>query len=270
MAHLLLVRGQHAEGNVPRNDATNPATGSGLRWYQPLARTRLSDQVSDAIFNSIAERGLAPGDRLPTEQQLCEQFGVSKTVIREAVRSLEAKGVVRSGPGTGLRVVALDADSVSRSMTLFIRGRPGLTYLEVRDVRAMIEIETAVLAAHRATAEDVARLSDTTDRLDAALGSDAEYEADVAFHRLIADATHNELYGIMLDSIADVLIESRRRSPSETNISGRAAGAHRPILEAIASHAPERARKAMRSHLEASDRAYRQWLAEAESGQPPS
>ena len=227
---------------MTRDDPTDPAEGPGAPRYEPLARIRLSDRVADEILGSISERGLAPGDRIATEKQLCEQFGVSRTVVREAVRSLEARGVVRGGPGTGLRVVAVDAENVSRSMTLFIQGRPSLSYEEVRDVRAMVEIEIAGKAAQRATPEDLARLSDAADRLEGAIGSDAEYEADVAFHRLIADATHNELYAIMLDSIADVLVESRRLSPTESRGSRGGAGAasadpgcdHRPRSRARA------------------------------------
>lgn len=253
---------------MARDDPTNPAGGPGAPRYEPLARIRLSDRVADEILNSISERGLVPGDRIATEKQLCEQFGVSRTVIREAVRSLEAKGVVRGGPGTGLRVVAVDAENVSRSMTLFIRGRPALSYEEVRDVRAMIEIEIAGRAAQRATPEDIARLSDAADRLERTIGSEAEYEADVAFHSLIADATHNELYAIMLDSIADVLVESRRLSPTESGESRGGAGKHRPILDAIIAHDPERARDEMRKHLKASDRAFRRRLAALQVPQP--
>jgi GntR family transcriptional repressor for pyruvate dehydrogenase complex len=200
---------------------------------------------------------------MPTEKQLCEQFGVSRTVVREAVRALEARGVVRGGSGQGLRVVAVDGESVSRSMTLYIRGRPGITYEEVRDVRAMIEIQIAGKAARQATDDDVARLTSAAERLERAIGSEEEYEADVAFHRLIADATHNELYAIMLDSIADVLVESRRLSPTESAAS-RGAGRHRRILNAIIAHDPDRARDEMRKHLDDADRVYRRRLAAIE------
>lgn len=245
-----------------RNEATSPGDGQDAHWYRPLARTRLSDRVADAIMLSISERGLVPGDRMPTEKQLCEQFAVSRTVVREAIRALEAKGIVRGGPGTGLRVIAVDPEDFSRSMTLFIRGRPNISYDEVRDVRAMIEIEIAGQAALKGTPQDTTRLSDAADRLERAIGSDTEYEADVAFHRLIADATHNELYAIMLDSIADVLVESRRFSPTESGETRGGAGDHRPILDAIVAHDPQRARQEMLKHLEASDRTYRRRLAE--------
>ena len=155
-----------------------------------------------------------------------------------------------------MRVVPVDHEHVSRSITLFIRGRPGLSYEHVRDVRAMIEIEIAGRAAQRATLEDLARLGDAAERLEQAIGGDAEYEADVAFHRLVADATHNELYTVMLDSIADVLIESRRLTPTEPRTTKGGSGGHRRILDAITAREPERAREEMDKHLQASDRAY--------------
>ena len=253
---------------MTRDDPAPLVDSPGTPWYQPLPKARLSDRVAEAILASISERGLAPGDRMPTEKQLCEQFGVSRTVVREAVRTLDARGIVRGGPGMGLRVMAVDAQNVSRSMTLFIQGRPGLAYEQIRDVRAMVEIEIAGRAAQQATPEDLARLSEAADRLEGAIGSDEEYEADVAFHRLIADATHNELYAMMLDSIADVLVESRRLSPTESSAAKGGAGRHRRILNAIVAHDPERARTEMRRHLEAADRTYQRHLA-APRAQPP-
>jgi GntR family transcriptional regulator, transcriptional repressor for pyruvate dehydrogenase complex len=246
---------------VTQDDPTRPAGGVSVPWYEPLPRTRLSDRVADAILGSITERGLVPGDRMPTEKQLAEQFGVSRTVVREAVRSLEARGIVRGGPGTGLRVITFDAENVSRSMSLFIRGRPNLTYDEVTEVRAMIEIEIAGRAAQRATPQDIEKLARALDRLEHAIGSDAESEADVALHHTIAEATHNELYDVVLDSIADVLIESRRLSQMDSDDLDETGGSHRPILAAIRAHDPEAARLEMRRHLDASDRAYRRRLA---------
>jgi GntR family transcriptional repressor for pyruvate dehydrogenase complex len=186
------------------------------------------------------------------------------------MQSLEAKGVVRGGTKTGLRVVAVDAEHISTSMVLFIRGRPDLSYEEVSEVRATIEIAIAGLAAQRATTADVERLSGAAAEVDRAAGSENEPEADVAFHRVIADAAHNELYLVMLDSIAQVLVDSRRLSQSVPGEAGHNTRSHQPILDAIRAHDPERARSEMSRHLRMADSTYWRHLATEDGRQHDS
>src|SRR5947208_15331599 len=83
---------------------------------------RLSDRVAAQLQESIVTRGLQPGDRLPSERELGDQFGVSRTVIREAVRALAAKGVIEVRTGSGLRVAAVNAAAVSEAISLYLRG----------------------------------------------------------------------------------------------------------------------------------------------------
>src|SRR4051794_22856687 len=169
---------------------------------------RLADKVADLLLETIVARGLAPGERLPSERELGEQFGVSRTVVREAVRALAAKGVVDVRTGSGLRVAAVEASAVSESMRLFLRGSGPLPYAKVHGVRSMIEIQGAGGAAPPATAEDHAMLREACDTMAAVLDDvEAASEADVDFHSALARATHNQLYGVMLNSIRDVLLD---------------------------------------------------------------
>src|SRR3989442_9857964 len=128
---------------------------------------RLSDKVADLLLETIVVRRLAPGERLPSERELGEQFGVSRTVIREAVRALAAKGVIDVRTGSGLRVAAVDSSNVSESMSLFLRGSSTLDYPRVHEVRAMLEVEVAGLAADRATDEDIAGMRQICERMEA-------------------------------------------------------------------------------------------------------
>jgi GntR family transcriptional repressor for pyruvate dehydrogenase complex len=210
---------------------------------------RLSDKVADLLLETIVARRLAPGERLPSERELGEQFGVSRTVIREAVRALAAKGVIDVRTGSGLRVAAVDSSTVSESMSLFLRGSSTLDYPKVHEVRAMLEVEVAGLAAVRATEEDVAQMRKTCELMEAEEGVDAASVHDVEFHRAIARATHNELHLLLLDSIGDAQIEIRRENLAGGSRADTIAS-HREILDRIAAHDPEGARAAMRAHLE--------------------
>jgi GntR family transcriptional repressor for pyruvate dehydrogenase complex len=210
---------------------------------------RLSDKVADLLLETIVVRQLQPGERLPSERELGEQFGVSRTVIREAVRALAAKGVIDVRPGSGLRVAAVDQSTVSESMSLFLRGSSTLDYPKVHEVRAMLEVEVAGLAAVRATDEDIAGMREICERMEAERDVDAASLHDVEFHRAIARGTHNELHLLLLDAIGDALIEIRRENLA------RGAGpdtiaSHREILDRIAAHDADGARAAMRRHLE--------------------
>jgi GntR family transcriptional repressor for pyruvate dehydrogenase complex len=210
---------------------------------------RLSDKVADLLLETIHARGLQPGERLPSERELGEQFGVSRTVIREAVRALAAKGVIDVRTGSGLRVAAVDSATVSESMSLYLRGRSTLDYPKVHEVRTMLEVEVAALAAERATREDLADL----EGICAGMETDDDVEAasrhDVEFHRAIARATHNELHLLLLDSVGDALLEIRRENLA-TGSREDTLVLHRQILERIAARDPEGARRAMREHLD--------------------
>ena len=143
-----------------------------------------------------------PGDPLPSERELGEQYGVSRTVIREAVRALTSRGVIDARAGRGLTVAKVAPETVSASMQLYLHGQDQIPYAKIHEVRTGIEIQIAGYAAERATDEEIEELSQLNEALNQADESDHEQLSilDVEFHRAIARMTHNELYLIMLDS----------------------------------------------------------------------
>ena len=212
---------------------------------------RMSDRVADQILEGIIARGVRIGERLPTEKVLAEQFGVSRTVIREAVRSLVGKGMIDARPGRGLSVTAPGASAAQQSMTLFLRGRVEHDYRKVSEVRRMVEVEIAGLAAQRATDAEIAQLRSNCDRMAAILDeNEAASQVDLEFHSALARATHNELHLVMLDAISDSLLEIRRSTFHEPGRAGIALAAHRAILERIDGRDASGARASMRTHLD--------------------
>src|SRR5712691_9711999 len=177
------------------------AGGSAPTLFEQVTREpRLSDKVASMMLETILSKRLQVGDRLPSERELGEQFGVSRTVVREAVRALVAKGVIEVRSGSGLRVAAVDAAAVTESMSLFLRGGT-LDFEKVHEVRALLEVHIAGLAAERATNADITRLREVHERMEREVG-DVESAArdDLEFHRAIASATQNDLYLLLLDS----------------------------------------------------------------------
>lgn len=216
---------------------------------------RLSDKVAEAMLETILRRGLRPGTALPSERELGEQYGVSRTVIREAVRALTSRGVIDARAGRGLTVSQVAADAVSSSMRLYLHGLEELPYAKIHEVRVGIETQIAGLAAERATDEEIAELRGMLEDMRVrGVSREDHSRMDVEFHRAIARMTHNELYLIMLNSIGPVLLEIRRATFELPDDRKNAYDAHCTIVDAIAGRTPDAAREAMRIHLEGAQR----------------
>jgi len=227
-----------------------PTFSADVALFTSVPReARLSDKVADMMLQTILSRKLEVGDRLPSERELGEQFGVSRTVVREAVRALVAKGVIAVRSGSGLRVAAVDAAAVSESMSLYLRGG-SLGFEKVHEVRAVLEVYIAGLAAVRATDADLDGIRGAHERMQReAADVDAAANDDLAFHRLIALATQNELFLLLMDSIGSTLIDIRRENLGSGS-SPMTLGQHEAILDRLVGRDPAGARAAMAAHLE--------------------
>lgn len=221
--------------------------------YPMLERApTLSDRVTESVLRMITSNALKPGDRLPSERDLGVRFGVSRTVVREAVRSLAAKGVLDVRSGSGAIVARVGPDTASQTLRLFVEGwRGGPDGDEqINDVREMIEKRAARTAARAARPADLDRLRALHKQMKAAKADvDRAAGLDVAFHREIAVATGNPLFVVIIDSIEPALLDIRRRTLGSPGRPARALRAHALILDRIAAGDPDGAEAAMTEHL---------------------
>jgi len=224
-------------------------------------RPKLADRLVDSIREQIASGMLAPGSKLPTENQLSDEYGVSRTVVREAVTRLAADGLVNPRQGAGV-FVSEQAPSALESLAAELSGKVSLV-LNVLEVRMAIEMESAALAAQRRSPLQEAEIRAAFRDFDALLQQgEPTGAADFAFHRAIAKATNNPFYVEILDVLG------RRTIPRDlvTTISSellqsheyqtRLQSEHRAIMDAISDGDAGAARNAMRRHLSASQRRY--------------
>jgi GntR family transcriptional repressor for pyruvate dehydrogenase complex len=219
--------------------------------FDKVARDpRLSDKVADLMLKAIVAQRLPPGARLPSERELGEQFGVSRTVVREAVKALAAKGLIEARSGSGLRVAAVDGAAVTESFALFLHGST-INYSKVHEIRTGLEVQMAAAAASRRTDDDLQLLERACERVEAAI-SDSRVAAvhDVEFHRAIGSATHNELYVVLLDAVGVALLDVRRANLGTPRADSLTISHHRAILDAIRAGSEPAAAEAMRLHLE--------------------
>jgi GntR family transcriptional regulator, transcriptional repressor for pyruvate dehydrogenase complex len=217
----------------------------------------LSDRVTERLLGMITSAALKPGDRLPSERDLAARLGVSRTVVREAMRSLAAKGVLEVRTGSGAVVGRVDAERASEALRLYVQSYQsgadglGIDYAQIDDVREMLEARVARISATTASRADLSELTTTHNEFEAAQDDpESASRLDVAFHRLIAVSTHNPLYLVMLDSIEPLLLEIRRKTLGVPGRPGRAVKAHAKILERIVAGDPVGAEAAMVEHLE--------------------
>lgn len=216
-----------------------------------IARTehlpaRIAAQFSQRILQGV----LKPGDKLPTEHAMSKSFGVSRTVVREAIAQLRNEGLVETRQGIGAFVTEMpqrhirleDGGSMDRH-----------AFRDLYQLRLPLEIESAGLAAVHRSADHLAQLAELTGRIERADAQTSEsVVADLEFHRVIAAATGNDYFvqfvGAISDRIGHAILEARAKH-SVDRIVAVTLDEHAPILRAIASRDPQGARAAMRAHL---------------------
>ncbi len=218
---------------------------------QPVTRQRLYEKVADQIQALIASGNLAAGDRLANERTLAEQFEVSRTVVREALKTLAVRGLIEVRPGQGTFVVDATGDTLSRSFqTMLYLDQGEDPYASLVEVREILEPEIAYRAALRARPENVEAMRDAVASMDAHMHDMVGFiRADDAFHLALAVATQNAFVPRLLSSVVDVLHEHRSRIFRTSGGAQRGQSHHKRILRAIEDGAPEAAREAMRGHL---------------------
>src|SRR2546423_6837194 len=230
---------------------------------RPLAAaTKLSRGLFDQLADEIKSGRLAPGERLPTEAELTRAARVSRTVVREAVAALRAEGLVITRQGVGAFVSAMPNQAPFRLDPERMQSLEEI--LNVMELRLGVEIESAGLAAERATKAQIRAIGTALDAMDSASeeGKSAVDE-DLELHRAIAEATGNPEFPRFLQFIGRHLIPRRIVSGLPETMGGRRAYLeliqedHRRICDAIRSRDPKAAREAMRRHLTRSLERYR-------------
>jgi DNA-binding FadR family transcriptional regulator len=235
---------------------------------RPLAAAH---KLSRALFEQLAEQiksgKLAPGARLPTEEALTRAARVSRTVVREAVAALRAEGLVITRQGVGAFVSAAPQHAPFRIEPERMQTLGDV--LNVMELRLGVEIESAGIAAERASRSQVKAIGLALDAIErAAASGKSAVDEDLGFHRAIADATGNPEFGRFLQFIGRHLIPRRTVSGLPKRMGGRKAyleliqEEHRRIFAAIRERTPSAAREAMRRHLTRSLERYRKLAAE--------
>jgi GntR family transcriptional repressor for pyruvate dehydrogenase complex len=213
---------------------------------------RLYERLADKILELISSGAWKPGFRLPPERELSEAFGVSRTVVREAVKALEARGVLESVAGGGVSVRLADSDMVSRSLQTYMQLSNRVDFeIRLNEVRRVLEVEMVALAAARRTSEQVAKLHEICRKMRAGSNTAKQMaELDFLLHVTLAEATQNDLFKVLLapiiNQLRDQIILTWEDFPRPVNVVFEQ---HEAIVVAVENGDAEVGRQAMIKHL---------------------
>ena len=218
--------------------------------YSRIQFSRLYEQIVEQIEQLILDGKLHPGDQLPSERELAEQFNVSRTAVREAVKALREKGLVEIEAGRGTFITHGVSKALRHSLDWMVRSGDGNRLADLVQVRYILEPEIAALAAEMATDSDIESLERLVTVMDDAMASaDVYVEADLEFHLALAGATQNQLIPTLIDPIVDLLRKQRSGIFLVEGGAQRGQYHHKRILDAVKAHDPAFAREAMQAHL---------------------
>jgi len=219
----------------------------------PLVAERLSDRLAALLAQQVQQGELKPGDRLPTEAQLAQGHGVSRTVVREAVHQLKSRGMLLSRQGLGVFVAPPPAHQPLAFDPSILGSIDAV--MQVVEVRRALEGEMAALAAQRATRAQIAALRRALKAIDGAVATGGDgVDEDLAFHRAVAEASGNPQFSRLLGFLEQYLREAMRVTRGNEARDGRFMAAvrseHHALVDAIASGDTARARRLAAAHME--------------------
>jgi GntR family transcriptional repressor for pyruvate dehydrogenase complex len=217
--------------------------------FEAVRRDKVYEGVAKQIERLILKK-LQPGDKLPSERELAEMLRVSRSSIRDAIRSLELMGMVEPRQGAGTIVRELSSESMINPIANALKRKEELIG-ELLDFRMMLEPQLAARAATRVSDDEVSEMEEILDRQEKRLRSnESTVGEDSEFHYAIAMASGNSVVLKVLDTLMDLLRDSRERSLQLEGRQQKSLAGHRRILAAIKRRDSDGAKAAMRRHIE--------------------
>ena len=226
-------------------------TSASISGLKTIEKSSVKDQTLEQLKNYILSGAIPLGERLPSERALSEALGVGRYSVREALKVLEAVGLVESRIGDGTFLTTNTGVSFGRILGLSLATWGG-TIMELLDARKMIEVEAARAAAQRATPAEIAAIETELRAMHANMDRVGDYLiADFNFHRRIGAASHNAIIGQFVVNVIDLLEEVLKETHSDSLPAlAEGGGTHQAIFKAIARGDADAAAELMRDHIQ--------------------
>ena len=220
-----------------------------LKLFKPVKKTRVYEEIVDKVREMIGKGRLKSGEKLPGERELAEVFRVSRSSVREALRSLESRGFLESRQGDGTYIARPPVESLVNPLaSVIFTEKDG--QMELFEMRRLFEPQLAYLAAERATEEEIGMMEQALklQEKEIAAGKTGT-DVDKSFHYLMAKATRNKVLLRITDNIMDLLSETRDKYLQVEGRPEQSIARHRQVLDAIKAGDRKLAARVMREHL---------------------
>jgi GntR family transcriptional repressor for pyruvate dehydrogenase complex len=220
---------------------------------RPLKPERRHQVISQQIRNAIFDGTMRPGDKLPPERELSASFGASRIAIREALKGLEASGLVSIKHGSGVFVTNVSSKTMSDSLYSILRMQ-NTSISELTEARLIMEPNIARIASERGTEADFQRLEANIGETRLLLSENrSSTPKNIEFHSILAEMTHNTVINLTMKSLFEVLhamfVDASRNPRRRMSISNRSLNQHRKILRALRERDPEKVYRLMLDHI---------------------
>lgn len=220
-----------------------------LKMFKPIKKTRVYEEIVAKIKDMLEKGRLKSGDQLPGERELSEVFQVSRSSVREALRTLETQGFLESRQGDGTYIASKPVESLVSSLASVIFSEKD-SQMELFEMRRLIEPRLAHLAAERATQEEIAMMEQALVLQEEAVArGETGTDVDKSFHYIMAKATKNKVLLRLTDSMRDLLAESRDKYLQVEGRPDKSILRHRQVLDAIKARDGELAAQVMLEHV---------------------
>lgn len=225
-----------------------------LKGLPSLANESVAKQVRDILTDLIVSGKIKLGEYLPTEEDLCREFGIGRSSVREAIKTLESRGMVKKFHGKGMVVIDESAAATAKLLQISLKMKK-TTMKDIMEFRNSIEIKMTELAAKRATDEQIQIISGHLEKMkNEEYKLDTFAEFDYNFHKSIADASGNSVFSLMMETMRPMLYNHIIYTLNPTFNPEHSNHYHEKILQTIRDRNPEEAVEAMRLHLTGTER----------------
>ena len=219
--------------------------------FEPVRKEKISEMIAAQIKEAILEGDLMPGDKIPPERELMERFEASRVAVREAIKSLEATGLVIIRRGSGIFVGEGGSAATSDAFSSALKMQK-VSEREILEARLMIEPSIARLAAVRITMEEIEALRKNIDEASQLMKkkSSAGFK-NIDFHLIISRATHNRVITLAMEAILGSMKDRRKLKPSKqaTKIFRLDLNYHKKLFESLREMDPEKSGELMRLNI---------------------
>jgi len=221
-----------------------------LKPVRVLPRTTLTEAAFEQLIAYVVNGTWKAGDRLPPERELCQQFGIARTSLREALKAMELVGMLDSRVGDGT-FVCPRSEFLSRPLLWAFTGTDHEELVEIMEARTVVEEALAGLAAERASADEISAIKMTIMQMRDVIAAESSIlEADMSFHLAVAAAAHNEVLRNAVQLLRNITRQWLKYKVQLPNVAASVLKRHEAVYRAIAARKPRAARLAMRKHLE--------------------